>query len=133
MSVWRAAAHTIQKRRLGAGDKVPTDARFDVLETGLGQIPEQGERTLTHLWHFVLRSSRGQREVSAADARRRFIRRGGELHGGAPTCMHWYIRVRMLLRATSCSMVPPKPSARPLRRSRATIMKSLSGASYWSG
>lgn len=49
------------------------------------------------------------------------------------TCMHWYIRVRMLLRATSCSMVPPKPSASPLRRSKATIMKSLSGASYWSG
>lgn len=64
----------IQKRCLGVGDKVPTDARFDVLETGLGQIPEQGERTLTHLWHFVLRGSRGQREVSVADARRRFIR-----------------------------------------------------------
>lgn len=47
--------------------------------------------------------------------------------------MHWYISVRMLLRATSCSMLPPSPSARPLSKSRATIIKSLSGASYWSG
>lgn len=47
--------------------------------------------------------------------------------------MHWYISVRILLRATSCSMLPPSPSAKPLSKSRATIMKSLSGASYWSG
>lgn len=49
------------------------------------------------------------------------------------TCMHWKSSVMMLERATSCSTCPPKPSARPLRRSKATIMKSLSGASYWSG
>lgn len=49
------------------------------------------------------------------------------------TCMHWYISVNILLRATSCSMLPPSPSAKPLSKSRATIMKSLSGASYWSG
>lgn len=49
------------------------------------------------------------------------------------TCMHWKSRVMMLLRVTSCSTWVPSPSARPLSRSRATIMKSLSGASYWSG
>lgn len=49
------------------------------------------------------------------------------------TCMHWKSRVMMLERATSCSTCSPKPSARPLNRSSATIMKSLSGASYWSG
>ncbi len=47
--------------------------------------------------------------------------------------MHWKTRVMMLLRVTSCSTLAPSPSARPLSRSRATIMKSLSGASYWSG
>lgn len=49
------------------------------------------------------------------------------------TCMHWNSRVIILLRATSCSTWHPRPSAKPLSRSRATIMKSLSGASYWSG
>lgn len=49
------------------------------------------------------------------------------------TCMHWKRRVMMFERATSCSTWPPRPSASPLSRSRATIMKSLSGASYWSG
>lgn len=39
----------------------------------------------------------------------------------------------MLLRVTSCSTFAPSPSAKPLSRSRATIMKSLSGASYCSG
>lgn len=47
--------------------------------------------------------------------------------------MHWKSRVMMLLRATRVSTWPPSPSAKPLKRSRATIMKSLSGASYWSG
>lgn len=47
--------------------------------------------------------------------------------------MHWKRRVIMFERATSCSTWPPRPSASPLSRSKATIMKSLSGASYWSG
>lgn len=52
---------------------------------------------------------------------------------GMVSCMHWKSSVMMLLRATSCSTWQPSPSARPLSRSSATIMKSLSGASYWSG
>lgn len=66
----------VHKRCLGVvdGDWVRTDARFDVLETGLSQIPEQGKRTLTHFWHFVLRRLRGQRKVNAAEAHCRYIR-----------------------------------------------------------
>lgn len=45
-----------------------------MLETGLGQIPEQRKRTLTHFWHFVLRRSRGQGKVKAAEAHCRDIR-----------------------------------------------------------
>lgn len=201
-----------------------------MLETSLCQIPQQGERTLTHFWHFVLNRWREQHKVNNASDfitslyqisdmwyawlafpqnEILFVVVSGEewrwqindwtiytapllitncgwlfepdtwmqhalphpndrhseeasknfmdffhgplviFSGGVQTdlstvclcvresqlftCMHWYMRVRMLLRATSCSMVPPKPSASPLRRSRATIMKSLSGASYWSG
>lgn len=54
-------------------------------------------------------------------------------HWNSLTCIHWKRRVIILLRATSCSTWHPRPSAKPLNRSRATIMKSLSGASYWSG
>lgn len=119
------------RARLENGGKVHTNARFDVLETGLGQIPEQRKRTLTHFGHFVLFAVQtdGARSVLLKS---NAVPSGGK-RNGQRTCMHWYMRVRMLLQATSCSMVPPKPSARPLRRSKATIMKSLSGASYWSG
>lgn len=60
-----------------------TDARFDMLEAGLGQVPEQGERTLTHLGHFVLHGSRGGGKVSAAvssDRQRAARRRRPYLH-----------------------------------------------------
>lgn len=108
-----------------------TDAWFDMLEASLGEIPEQSKRTLTHLWHLVLRGLGGKSKTVSHSCQ--FASFSCDSLLQLFTCMHWYMRVRMLLRATSCSIVPPKPSARPLRRSKATIMKSLSGASYWSG
>ena len=49
------------------------------------------------------------------------------------TCMHWNSNLRILLCATRRSMWCSRPSASPLSKSSATIMKSLSGASYCSG
>lgn len=112
------------------GDTKHTDAWFHMLETSFGQIPEQSKRTLAHFWHFVLSSWWKQPTVSNISV---LVTVSKKTLGVLFTCMHWYRRVRMLLRATSCSMVPPKPSASPLKRSKATIMKSLSGASCWSG
>ena len=58
---------------------------------------------------------------------------GGEKRNYRLTCTHWYSRCMMLLPATSLSMWPSRPSASPESRSRATIMKSLSGMSICSG
>ena len=49
------------------------------------------------------------------------------------TCIHWKSSFSILLLDTRVSICCSSPSARPLRRSRATIMKSLSGGSYCSG
>lgn len=51
----------------------------------------------------------------------------------ALTCIHWYKSCIMLLDITSDSICPLRPSAKPLSKSNATIMKSLSGASNCSG
>lgn len=62
-------------------------------------------------------------------------RRANELclTSGIGSCIHWYSRCIMLLLETRASIWLSSPSARPDKRSRATIMKSLSGASNCSG
>lgn len=55
------------------------------------------------------------------------------LTSGMLSCIHWYNSCITLLFNTRRSMWPSSPSANPLRRSNATIIKSLSGASNCSG
>lgn len=37
-----------------------TDARFHVGEAGLGEVPQQSEGALPHLWHRILSHSKYQ-------------------------------------------------------------------------
>lgn len=52
---------------------------------------------------------------------------------GIGSCIHWYNKCMIFESTTSFSIWPFSPSASPDRRSRATIIKSLSGASNCSG
>lgn len=58
----------------------------------------------------------------------------GKIHtSGMGSCIHWYSNCIRLEFSTRWLMCPSSPSASPLNKSNATIMKSLSGASNCSG